>query len=455
MVGYAIARYLDPTSTGDLARMSSGLPSLNARLLRVATLRVAALRHGAQRAPIVLAALVVLACAQPIPVRDPEPVAEPRAAAPTVVSRPRAVVRALPESAPTTNALTRWPIKTAAHVDGWLHAFAMIQEDTVRVPLFRRGYRDSLIVVKNRANLVTALDSNYQLLMKRLLYTPSYQNAQFLALQFANWEQMYAAAEQLLDGPRRSTATSNEGGRGGRIGTFGGPDRSGTANDSEESRAQGAAAFGAIFRTAEDKLWLRMFVNGVNDEQRRFFAREHARLERSRSAVVTAVDSLWQREYRARFERFLANTGQRNGDLLLSMPIGGEGRVGVGRERQTVMVLPFPARVEDARDAVLVFAHEAVAGVTSSVLSENLTAADQRAGTVERLLPLAQVRAGAMLLDRVAPDLTAPYMTFYLLQAGAKSDMPGLVADFQRTFDVPSAVRDGLQRQIDAAVRGL
>jgi hypothetical protein len=445
----ATACYLDPTLTGDLARMTFCLPFLTGRRTGAT-----GARRGTARW-LAAFALFLAACAQPIPVRDPEPVQEPRAAPAPVPQRPRSTVRMPAESALPANTMARWPIKTSSHVDAWLHAFAMIQEDTLRVPLFRRGYRDSLIVVKNRTNLVTALDSNYQQLMKRLSYTPSYQNAQFLALQFANWEQMYAAAEQFLDGPRRQVAASNEGGRGGRIGTFGGPDRSGTAQDTEESRAQGAAAFGTIFRSAEDKLWLRMFINGVNDEQTRFFAREHARLERSRSAVVTSVDSLWQRTYRARFERFLANTGQRNGDLLLSIPVGGEGRVGVGRERQTVIVLPFPARVEDARDALVVFAHEAVGGVTTSVLSEHLTAVDQRAGTAARMLPLAQVRAGAMLLEKIAPELSGPYMNFYLLQAGVISDAARLVATFERTFDVPTPVRDAVQRQIDAAVRGL
>lgn|GEM_PF-274052 len=429
--------------------MSSGLPFLNRWLAGAATLR-----RDTVHLSIAVAVLQLSACAQPIPVREPEPVAEPRAAAAPVAQRPRPTTRVLPEAS-SANALARWPIKTSAHVDGWLHAFALIQEDTAHVPLFRRGYRDSLIVVKNRANLVTALDSNYQMLMKRLSNAPGYQNAQFLALQFANWEQMYAAAEQLLDGPRRQAATSNEGGRGSSIGTFGGPDRKGTANDTDESRAKGAAAFGAVFRSAEDKLWLRMFINGVNDEQTRFFAREHSRLVRSRSAVVTAVDSLWQRVYRERFQRFLTNTGQHNGDVLLSIPIGGEGRVGVGRERQTVIVLPFPGRVEDARDAIVVLAHEVVGGVTASVLSENATAADQRAGTVDRMLPLAQVRAGAMLLERVAPELSAPYMSFYLMQSGVKLDVSRLLADFQRTFDIPAAVRDGLRRKIDAAVRGL
>jgi hypothetical protein len=70
------------------------------------------------------------------------------------------------------------------------------------------------------------------------------------------------------------------------------------------------------------------------------------------------------------------------------------------------------------------------------------------------MLPLAQVRAGAMLLERIAPELSAPYMNFYLLQSGVSIDATRLVATFERTFDLPTLVRDGLQRQIDAAVRG-
>src|ERR1700738_2956372 len=53
-----------------------------------------------------------------------------------------------------------WPIKTREHVDLWLHGFAMLQEDTTFVPFFKRGYSTDLIVLKNKANVVTQLDAN-------------------------------------------------------------------------------------------------------------------------------------------------------------------------------------------------------------------------------------------------------------------------------------------------------
>src|SRR2546423_8446282 len=48
-----------------------------------------------------------------------------------------------------------WPVKVREHVDLWLHGFAMLQEDTTFVPFFRRGYGTEMIVLKNRANVVS------------------------------------------------------------------------------------------------------------------------------------------------------------------------------------------------------------------------------------------------------------------------------------------------------------
>ena len=60
------------------------------------------------------------------------------------------------------------------------------------------------------------------------------------------------------------------------------------------------------------------------------------------------MDSLWQRVYRDKFERFLNNTGQRQGDLVLSLPIGGEGRTGPGYTGRVMVAVTYPARPADA-----------------------------------------------------------------------------------------------------------
>jgi hypothetical protein len=210
-----------------------------------------------------------------------------------------------------------------------------------------------------------------------------------------------------------------------------------------------------LFASAADREWLRLFVVGVLDEQSRFFASEHSRLLRSRSAVVTAVDSLWQRVYRPRLQRFLTNTGQTEGDVILSIPLGGEGRAGAGVLRRAAIAVPFPARVDEASDVICVLAHEFTGPLIASVVSEHTTPAEQRSGVADRYVALAQVQAGAMLLAKIAPELSERYMRFYLAQRGVRTDVADVKTLFQHTFDVPTPIRDGLARQLDGALGGI
>ncbi|MBL0169443.1 MAG: hypothetical protein IPP90_01775 [Gemmatimonadaceae bacterium] len=340
-----------------------------------------------------------------------------------------------PASAMSQPTATRWPVKTAEHIDLWLHAFALLSNDSAAVPLYRLGYRDSLTVIKNRANILTSLDANRVALATGLLASPGYLQAQFLPLDVANWDVLRAFAERFLqyEGEARRA--------------------------SDKETAARLTQFAAIFPNAADREWLRLFLSGVTDEHLRFFADEHSRAVRSRAAVITAVDSLWQRVYRTKFDRFLTNTGQRTGDIVLSLPVGGEGRTGVGRSGQTVVVVPFPSRVEDANHVLFVFAHEVTGALVGTVVADNSTPAEQRAGVATRLVSAGQVRAGAMLLERLAPELLDPYMRYYLMQGGARIDATAsatvLSTAFVRRFVLPDTIRDALVRQIEIVLGGI
>src|SRR2546423_2956885 len=99
---------------------------------------------------------------------------------------------------PTTGQTTPdvvWPVKTREHVDLWLHGFAMLQEDTTFVPFFKRGYSTNMIVLKNRANVVTQLDANRDRLRARLAVNPQLVNAQFVPLSFASWTDLSHAVD--------------------------------------------------------------------------------------------------------------------------------------------------------------------------------------------------------------------------------------------------------------------
>jgi hypothetical protein len=323
----------------------------------------------------------------------------------------------------------RWPVRTVPHVDLWLHGFAMLSDDTSAVPLYRRGYRDSITVIKNQQNLLTGLDANREALLKGLARN-SYLDAQFLPFGFASWEEMRSSAEQFLQlsgdlrrAPSREVAM----------------------------RMQG---FAALFPGAADREWLRLFLTGVQDEGTRFFLPEHQKLLRERAATITAVDSLWQKEYRTKFERFLNNTSQRQGDLVMSLPLGGEGRTGPGYTGRTMVAVTYPARAADAVQVLYVFAHEATGGLVGPAVNDNTTPAEQRAGVASRYVSSGQVQAGAMLLAKLAPELLAGYQRYYLAQAGRRVDSE-LRTAFDAAFTLPPIIRDALQRQIDIVLSGI
>ena len=332
---------------------------------------------------------------------------------------------------PVAPPVLRWPVRTAAHIDLWLHAFALISEDTARVRLYRIGYRDSLVVIKNQRNVLTSLDVNRATLAKRLPSTGGYLSAQFLPFEFSNWDAMAYAIERFLQfegDPRRA------------------PDR--------ETQAR-MMLLATMFPGAADREWLRLFLAGVRDEQQNFFAAEHSRLIRTRAPVITVIDSLWQQVYRTKFERFLNNSSQRQGDVLLSLPIGGEGRTAAGPNRQTIVAVPFPERREDAPQVLYGLAHEITGSLVGTVVADNTTPAEQRAGTASHYVSMGQVQAGAMLLSVIAPELREGYVRFYLAQAGVRATAAESGAAFERTFALPTSIREALRRQVDIILSGI
>ena len=371
----------------------------------------------------------IAACAAPVPVGLPAPERAP--------STPSSPIRPGMAASAATSGMTpvlRWPVRTAEHMDVWLHAFAMLTDDTATVPLFRRGYRDSLTVLRNQRTLFTALDSNRQVLATRLAASPGYRDAQFFPLEMASWEVLRSLTERFLavDGDLKR------------------------AGDRE--LAARLAPVATIFPTAADREWLRRFLHSVTDERLRFYAEMHSRLVRSRAAVVTAVDSLWQRVYRPRFDRFLTGAGLRTGSLVLSAPLGGEGRSGAGRDKQLVVLVPFPQRVEEAQDVVLVFAHEITAALVTAIVADNSSPAERRSGAAERAVTMGQVRAGALLLERIAPELVTPYQRYYLAQSGRPAvtlDGAALRMAFQTRFPFAPTMQDALQRQLDLVLGGI
>jgi hypothetical protein len=339
-----------------------------------------------------------------------------------------------PTPAPSTQVqpatTTRWPVKTREHVDLWLHGFAMLSDDTTLVPLFRRGYTDEMTVLKNRANVVTLLDANRDKLRSRLLANPQMVNAQFLALSFESWDEMSQAISFFLRAD-------------------GDPNRAQT----RELAAQ-IATVAAYFQTAPDREWLRLYVQALQDESTKYYHSYWLQAERQRENVLAVVDSIWQKNYRPKLQTYLNNSGQANGEILLSLPLGGEGRSQNNGKLQNVLTVTFPDTPAQADEAIYVIAHEAIASIANSAVADNTTPNDKRNGASDRLASAAAVRGGAMLIQRIAPELLPGYARYYLTLAKRPVGADPM-ASLAAAFPLPDGIRDALSRQLSVVLGGI
>lgn len=339
-----------------------------------------------------------------------------------------------PDALPAPTPEARWPVKAAPHVDLWLHTFGMLTTDTTPVPLFRRGYRDSMTVLRNRANAFTTLDANRNDLAPRLGAGPAAQGAQFLIFSFPSWEALRLAIDNFIRAEGDPRRLSNQ------------------------ESAREVAFLAAQFPSAADREWLRKLAVSVEDERSAFYQDFWQNAQRDRLAVIDAVNALWQNTYREQFARYLSNTGQRNGEILLSLPLGAEGRATGGSGYQIIAV-PMPGRVADAAEAMVVFAHEAVGSITGAAVADNTTPAQKRTGESNRMVAMAQVLGGLELVQRVAPDLAVPYATYYLAQVGRpaprNTSTAGLAAALAAAFPTPAPVLQTIARQIELSLGGI
>jgi hypothetical protein len=323
-----------------------------------------------------------------------------------------------------------WSITTREHIDLWLHGYALLTGDTARVPLFRRGYRQFIRDLRSKRGVLTELDANADKLSARFRVNPSLVNGEFVPFYFASFQEIQQVTELFLraDGDPRS------------------------AND--PSMRQLFAVLAGAFPSPADRDWLRLFVQSLADENARFYQNYWTAEQSSRNGTRQAVDLIWRR-YQSRLQRFLNNTQQANGEMILSLPLGGEGRTVALSKQQTEVAVGYPDADENAAEALYVFAHETVNAITGPAISDNITPAEQRSGAGLRYAANANVRGGALLLERAAPDLATGYKRYYLRTAGMALPTGDPSAAFAAAFPIPDVIRDAIARQLDVVLGGI
>lgn len=333
--------------------------------------------------------------------------------------------------APTPSQNQPWPVKTRQHLDTWLHGFAMIQDDTAKVPFFRPGYREQMIVLRNRQGVTTLLDGNRERLRTGLAARPQLINAQFFPFRVRSWEETRQFIEYFLKAE-------------------GDPRRAGN-----QDVAQMIAIVAQYFPAQADRAWLQLFMQSLEDERTKFYQQHWIDTQRQRAGVLAATDSVWQLRVRPRLQGFLRNNQLNNGELLLSLPLAGEGRTQLNNRGANVVAVSFPETREAAAEAVYTFVHEAALPLAATAVGDNVTPSDRRSGVADRYLSSAVVYGGYLILQKQVPELAEGYARFYLRVAGRPAPASGAGAALEREFALPQNIRDGMRRQIDIALGGI
>ena len=328
-------------------------------------------------------------------------------------------------------AVTTWPVKTREHVDLWLHGFALLSDDSATVPLFRRGYRDELTVLKNKANVLTQLDVNRDRLAGQLTSSRLLINAQFIPFYFSSLDEMHGAIDRFVQSGGNPSAARSQ------------------------LEAAQFAVLAGYFQTGADRTWLALFASSLWDEDTKFYHSYWVQQQRERANVIDSTTAMWQNLVRPRISRFLANTQQRDGDILLSLPLAGEGRtLSASGNVRTSVAVAFPSRPSDVPEAMYVLAHEVVASITNAAIADNTSPADQRSGLADRFASAASVRGGLMLLEKFVPELADGYARYYVAATGTRpSTNPR--AQIASLFPLPDAIRDAIARQIATVDSGI
>lgn len=341
-------------------------------------------------------------------------------------SEPRNAQQTTPAAQPTG-----WNIVARDHLDLWLHGYAMLTRDTATIPYFERGYRERMRPLKTKRNVLTLLDANREQLSSRFLTNPNLVSGQFIPLYFDSWSTMKNAVSLFLQAGGNPRATN------------------------DPTMQSYFLILAGTFESPADRDWLRLFTQSLDDERNRFYLDYWSSEQRARDGARHSIDSLWTNVYRAKFQRFLNNTQQQAGELYLSLPLDGEGRTVSLAKRQNAVAVGFPATPQTAAGAMYVFAHEVVNAITSVAISDNTTPAEVRSGMVAAYSANASVRGGAMLLQRIAPELATGYMRYYLQSANRPAAAADPTAAFIAAFPIPDAIRDAIARQMDVVLGGI
>lgn len=328
--------------------------------------------------------------------------------------------------APPTPALSNeWRFTVDEHVALWYHGLALTDAGTTGnnpVPPYRAGYAGEVDAARRRAGGSSALGTNAAALGSRLESTGADAGLQFLPLYFASFDQI-----------RQAVDVWNRAG--------------GDPNRASDAQTQAVIAFlSQRFPSAQQRAAVVDFVTALDQERTAFFARWWQ--ETQPSALAQESEALW-RSLQPQMVAFLRYTDAGGGHATLVPALRGEGRAESGRG---VAVTAIGGRAgEDARVIVGRVIHELAYPIAAEAIGDAVAPARIREIGEETLVSRAAVRAGAMVLERVAPELLGAYTDDYIRAAGGDPGRTTLI----RQFPLPDELVEPLRSAVQLATAGI
>jgi hypothetical protein len=276
------------------------------------------------------------------------------------------------------------------------------------------------------------------MLQHGLRVNPRLIDGAHLALREGSWEEMGNDIAAFLTGGADSASGRK---RQSVLSTWK------AAPHASESTIDMMAALGAIYRTDADREWLKTFALSLTDEHSKFYEQYWREQQRALRPSLAAVDTAISQRYLKQLRSYLRGVQLPTGEIVLSLPLGGEGQSIL--QGQHSIAIGFPGAPDSSLDAVYELAHEVVGGVAEQAVRERIAPAEFRAGLGAELEAPAKVRGGAMLLQRAVPELVSGYERYYLALARIAAPDVDVDSAFVRAFPLRQAIIDGIDQRLD------
>lgn len=328
-----------------------------------------------------------------------------------------------PEPAQPTAALANeWRFSVDEHVALWYHGLAISDAGSagsLAVPMYRNGYAAEVDAARRRLGGGTPLTSTVG---SRLESSGAIDGLQFMPLYFSSFEQI----RQAVDVWNRAD---------------------GDPNRAADAQTQAVIAFlSQRFPNAAQRTAVVDFVAALEQERTAFFARWWQ--ESQPTGLAQEAEALW-RSLQPQMVAFLRYTDAGGGHATLVPALRGEGRAESGRG---IAVTAVGGRNgEDARVIVGRVLHELAYPIAAEAIADAVAPARIREIGQETLVSRAAVRAGAMVIERIAPELLSAYTDDYIRAAGGDPGRTTLI----RQFPLPDELVPALESSVQLATAGI